>query len=179
MKFLGKERHEIAKNNILTHDNFYHACRYVSEYHNFWWKLERHCNGSEYSFAYSCIGVSFATQKKEADWTMKNWLVLILLVFAMWLSITEFLRRDIFLSKLFAFIFLLIGFSILIGTVIVVVQKNKVKRWNKHLNDDSHTERKWFTMQTSSKETFQRFSYYSLTVLMSSLLFGALLVFYV
>lgn len=56
---------------------------------------------------------------------MKNWISLILCLLAMWLAFSEFLRRDILISKSFALIFFLAALTLLAVSLTDLIKKAK------------------------------------------------------
>ena len=54
---------------------------------------------------------------------MKTWVPLVLSVLAMWISFSEFLRRDILISKLFALLFFLTALYLFVVLVIDLLKK--------------------------------------------------------
>ena len=57
---------------------------------------------------------------------MKTWISLVLFVFAMWISFSEFLRRDILISKSFALLFFLAALYLFVISVIDLIKKSKI-----------------------------------------------------
>ena len=57
---------------------------------------------------------------------MRTWVPLVLSALAMWISFSEFLRRDILISKLFALLFFLAALYLFVVSVIDLFKKGKV-----------------------------------------------------